>query len=161
MMALSFLYVYYGKTQGNIDKIDTLTISDTIYKDTVLTIIKEKPIPKEVYLTKIDTFYTNNGKDTLLKTENKVYNDTIACAKDTVVVTNFIKGINATLDSTKVLLKKQDKIITNTVTIEKYIEKKKTFFSRFHVGIQTGYGYGFNSRQFEPYVGAGLSIDIN
>ncbi len=160
MMAISFFAVYFGRTLPNIDKIDTVIQRDTIrYVDT-LTIFKEKPILKIVKETKIDTFYTKYGKDTILKTENKQYQDTFTCQKDSIIIQNFISGINSKLDSTKVNWKRQETIITNTVEITKYINKKKTFFDRFHIGIQGGLGYGLINNKPDIYLGIGGSVDL-
>ena len=141
-------------------KPDTCIVTDTLrYVDT-LTFFKEKPIEKKIYLTKIDTFYTKEGKDTVLKTENKHYIDTLCVQKDTAIIQNYISGINANLDSTRIQLRKTKEVITNTIEITKYIEKKKTFWNRFHLGVQAGYGYGFEYKGLEPYVGLGGSFDL-
>ena len=47
--------------------------------------------------------------------------------------------------------------ITNTITKTITIQKKR---SRFSVGLQAGYGYGFQYRGFEPYVGVGVSYSL-
>lgn len=141
-------------------RIDTVLVSDTVRRIDTLTIFKEKPIPKEVYLTKIDTFYTKDGKDTLLKSESKIYQDTLCQKQDTIILKSYISGINSKIDSLKADWRKSETIITNTVEITKYIEKKKTFLDKFHIGLQTGYGYGFKSKEFTPYVGFGCSIDL-
>lgn len=41
-------------------------------------------------------------------------------------------------------------VITKTI-IKRQKQKK------LHFGVQAGYGYGFKSKQFEPYVGIGVS----
>lgn len=151
--------IWYAQTLPKVGETDTIFHTDTLrYVDT-LTIFKEKPIPKEVLVTKIDTFYTKEGNDTTLITENKVYQDTLCQKNDTAIVTNYITGINATLDSTKVQLRITKETITNTVEITKYLEKKKTFFDHFKVGVGVGYGYGFKNKDIEPF--AGISINYN
>ena len=50
-----------------------------------------------------------------------------------------------------------NKKVTNTIT--KTITKRK-YSPRINVGIQGGYGYVFTSRQFEPYIGVGITFDI-
>lgn len=152
--------LWYSRTLPNVVGSDTIFVSDTIRQVDTLTIFKEKPIPKEVIKLKVDTFYTKEGNDTTFITENKVYQDTLCQKNDTAIVTNYITGINATLDSTKVQLSITKETITNTVEITKYIEKKKTFWNRFHLGVQAGYGYGFKSKELTPYVGLGGSFDL-
>lgn len=156
MMAIAFFTVYFEKTPPNINKVDTIFNTDTIYEDTVLTIFKEKPVLKIVKETKIDTFYTKDGKDTLLKTENKQYQDTFTCAKDSIIIQNFISGINSKLDSTKVNWKRQETIVTNTVEITKYIKDKKLL----HIGPTVSAGYDPINKQFGMMVGIGVNLDI-
>lgn len=148
--------IYHYRTPPNINKVDTIFNTDTIYEDTVLTIFKEKPILKIVKETKIDTFYTKDGKDTLLKTENKQYQDTFTCAKDSIIIQNFISGINSKLDSTKVNWKRQETIVTNTVEITKYIKDKKLL----HIGPTISAGYDPINKQFGMMVGIGVNLDI-
>lgn len=159
-MNIVFFTVYFSKTPENIGKTDTITISDTILKDTVLTIFKDKLVPKNVYITKRDTFYTKDGNDTIFKTEQKHYIDTLCNKNDSIILQSFITGQNVKKDSIKVNWKKQETIVTNTVTITKYIEKKRTFWNRFNVGVQVGYGYGFKSKELEPYAGVGISFSF-
>ena len=152
--------LWYAQTLPKIGETDTIFVSDTIRQVDTLTVFKEKPIPKEVIKVKVDTFYTKDGNDTTFITENKVYQDSLCVQNDTAIVTNYISGINAKLDSTKVQLRITKETITNTVEITKYIEKKKTFWNRFHLGVQAGYGYGFEYKGLEPYVGLGGSFDL-
>lgn len=142
------------------EKIDTITFSDTIWKDTTLTVIKEKLIPKEVYLTRVDTFFKKDGTDTIIKTERKIYQDTLCSQRDSVILKSYISGQNVMIDSIRADWKKSETIITNTVEITKYIERKKTFWNRFHIGLQAGYGYTFKSKELQPYVGIGGSFDL-
>ena len=148
--------IYHFRTPPNINKVDTIFHTDTIYEDTVLTLINQKPILKIVKETKIDTFYTKDGKDTLLKTENKQYQDTFTCAKDSIIIQNFISGINSKLDSTKVNWKRQETIVTNTVEITKYIKDKKLL----HIGPTVSVGYDPINKQFGMMVGIGVNLDI-
>ncbi len=144
----------------NINKVDTVLISDTIRHVDTLTIFKQNPTPKTIILTKIDTFYTKEGSDTILKTENKVYHDSLCVQNDTAIVTNYISGINANLDSTKVQLRVTKETITNTVEITKYIERKKKFWDRFHIQPQVTGGYDVINKQWGVTAGIGVGIDI-
>lgn len=158
-----FLYNNYNNIKEyilHVNRVDTVYHSDTIYKDTTLYIIKEKPVPKYIEIVKTDTFYKEDGTDTILKTENKQYQDTFTCAKDSIIIQNFISGINSNLDSTKVDWKRQETIITNTVTIEKYIAKKKKFIDHFKIGVGVGYGLGLKNKDFEPFVGFSLNYNF-
>jgi len=63
----------------------------------------------------------------------------------------WVSGFEPSLDSIKVYQKTE--YITETVTRSKPP-------NRFTVGIQGGYGYGFKSKTWEPYVGVGIGIRI-
>ena len=167
LLAIGFLMcfvlgciIWYGTTPPNIVGSDTVwsTKTDTIWKDTTITKIKQ--VPKEVIKIRVDTFYTKDGNDTILTTENKIYKDTLCQQNDTAIVTSYIKGINASLDSTKVQLKTSKEIITNTIEITKYIEKKKTIWDRFSIGLSVGYGYGFKNKDIEPFVGGAVTYSF-
>ena len=57
-------------------------------------------------------------------------------------------------------LKTHTDVITNTVTVTKYVKDKKIFWDRFHIGLQAGYGYTFKTKDLQPYVGIGASFDL-
>lgn len=134
------------------EKIDTVWKTDSFYK--------YKLVPKYEYLIKRDTVYDKEGKEIELLTENKTYQDTIICEKDTAEVRIITSGIKSSVDSVFLKLRKSEITKTNTIEITKYIEKKKTFIDRFHIGVQAGYGYTFESKNFQPYIGLGGSINL-
>lgn len=141
----------------NTDTVFT-TKTDTLWKDTTIT--EKEFVPKIIVKTKIDTLFKENGETVQLITESKRFDKTILSDKDTADVQVYTSGINTSLDSLKMRLKAHKEVITNTVEITKYVEKKKTFFDRFHIGVQAGYGYGLNYKGLEPYVGIGASFDL-
>lgn len=145
---------------NNVQKTDTIitTKTDTLWKDTTIT--ETQFVPKYITKTKIDTLFKENGDTVQLVTESKRFDKTIVSDKDTADVQVYTSGINTSLDSLKMRLKTHKEVITNTVEITKHIEKKKTFFDRFHIGVQAGYGYGFKYKGLEPYVGIGASFDL-
>jgi hypothetical protein len=63
----------------------------------------------------------------------------------------WVSGYQPSLDSIKVYQK--ENYITERVVVSKPP-------NRFTLGLQGGYGYGFRSKQWEPYVGIGLGIRI-
>ena len=132
----------------------TNTKTDTLWKDTTIT--KTDTKVKYIQVVKTDTVYDKQGNEIELITDNKTYVDTICVQNDTAIVTNFISGVNAKLDSTKVRLKIAREITTNTIEVTKYIKQNK----RVDWGIQGGIGYGFTSRQIEPYIGLGVQINL-
>ena len=160
---LGFFYLDrsgYFDPMKEVIKTDTVftTKTDTLWKDT--TIVEKEIVPKIIVKTKIDTLFKENGETVQLITESKRFDKTILSDKDTADVQVYTSGINTSLDSLKMRFKTHNKVITNTVEITKYVDKKKTFFDRLHIGVQAGYGYGFNYKGLEPYVGIGASFDL-
>ena len=132
----------------------TNTMTDTLWKDTTIT--KTDTKVKYIQVVKTDTVYDKQGNELELITDNKTYIDTILCGMDTIDYQIHISGIKSRLDSVSLRLKKSEIIKTNTIEVTKYIKQNK----RFNVGVQTGVGYGFTSKQIEPYIGFGLQINI-
>ena len=141
----------------NTDTVFT-TKTDTLWKDT--TIVEKEIVPKYIVKKNVDTVYTKEGDALNLITESKRFDKRLISNKDTAYVQVYTSGIETSLDSLKMRLKTHTDVITNTVEVTKYIQKKKTFWNRFHIGVQAGYGYGFNYNGLEPYVGIGASFDL-
>lgn len=120
----------------------------------------EKPIPKYIEIIKRDTVYDKEKNPIELITENKTYNDTIACAGDTAEVTSYISGVNPSLDSLKVKLSRREITKTNTITVTKYITPKKKFTDHFKVGVGVGYGYGMINKNFDVYTGISINYEL-
>ena len=64
--------------------------------------------------------------------------------------TAYVSGYEAKMDSISV----RTKIITNTNTVV------KTKYRRINIGITGGYGYGINSKTFEPFIGVGVTYNL-
>ena len=160
---LGFFYLDrsgYFDPMKEVIKTDTVltTKTDTLWKDT--TIVEKKIVPKYIVKKTIDTVYTKEGDALNLITEAKRFDKRLISNKDTADLQIYTSGIKTSLDSLKMRLKTHTDVITNTVEVKKYIQKKKTFWNRFHIGVQAGYGYGFNYKGLEPYVGIGASFDL-
>ena len=155
-IALLILGYHCGKTKTNIKQIDTVTVSDTIWKDT--TIVEKEFVPKEVIKKKVDTLYLQNGDTLNLITESKRYDRSLVSNKDTADVEIYTTGINTSLDSLKWRLKTHT--VTNTVEITKYIQKNKTIKDRIHLEPQVGIGYGLINKRVDVYAGIGFGIDL-
>ena len=90
---------------------------------------------------------TTEMEDSLeLEITQKVYSDS--------TYTAYVSGYRPNLDSIFV----RQKVITNTIHETRTIETKK--FRRWNVGLIGGYGYGFQSKTFEPFIGVGLTISL-
>lgn len=160
---LGFFYLDrsgYFDPMKEVIKTDTVftTKTDTLWKDT--TIVEKEIVPKYIIKKNVDTVYTKKGDTLNLITEAKRFDKRLISNKDTADIQIYTSGINTSLDSLKMRLKTHTDVITNTVEVKKYIQKKKTFWNRFHIGVQAGYGYGFNYKGLEPYVGIGASFDL-
>ena len=160
---LGFFYLDrsgYFDPMKEVIKTDTVftTKTDTLWKDT--TIVEKEIVPKYIIKKNVDTVYTKEGDTLNLITEAKRFDKRLISNKDTADIQIYTSGIETSLDSLKMRLKTHTDVITNTVEVTKYIQKKKTFWNRFHIGVQAGYGYGFNYKGLEPYVGIGASFDL-
>lgn len=141
-------------------KTDTVfsTKTDTLWKDT--TIVEKQLVPKIIEKTKIDTVFSNAGDTIQLVTESKSYEKRLISDKDTADLKIYTTGINTSLDSLKMRLRTHTEVVTNTVEVTKYVEKKKTVWDKISIGLQGGYGYGFQYKGFEPYVGVGVAVNL-
>lgn len=159
-MVVSWVTLYCEKTSNNVEKIDTVfqTKTDTIFRDTTITI--KELVPKIIVKKKVDTLYTEKGDTVQFTTESKRYDETIINEADTADISVYTTGINTQVDSVALKLKTHTNVITNTIEITKYIEKKKTFWDRFHFGIQGGVGYGLTQKKVDAYIGLGGSFDL-
>lgn len=156
MMAMTFFALFCKKTPQNVIKTDTVTVTDTFWKDT--TIIEKEFVPKEMIKKKVDTLYLENGDTLNLVTEQKKYEKSLVSNKDTADLEIYVTGIETSLDSLKMRLKTHT--VTNTIEITKYVERKKTFKDRFHIEPQVGFGYGLTNKKADIYVGVGLGVDL-
>lgn len=140
---------HYGEMRSEAQETsDTMIVSDTVWKIVMKDTTIIKKVPKKIEIIKRDTI----TKDTVLETQHKTYEDTICKDKDSVIVKSCISGINAQLDSMQVSWKKREKIITNTITIEKQVKQRITY------GLQGG--YGITPKGFQPYIGVGVQINL-
>ena len=130
-------------------------------KETMTEVIKRDTIINWNYST--DTVFADKIKykhkivyDTIVK-DNTVY------VKDSAVVhrdstENYTIDISAVkLDWYKLDITHKD-TVTYIQTVNNTIYKPKK--NKIAIGVQGGYGYGFKSRQLEPYIGLGININL-
>lgn len=121
---------------------DTVTV---IRHDTIKV---DSPVPVYKYIKYNDTVtICHELRDTVkelvfLPREYMVYKDSTYRA--------VVSGVDPRLDSIEIYRP----TITNTIT--KYVEVKKK--PRWSIGLQAGYGY--NGKDFKPYIGAGVQYNI-
>lgn len=69
----------------------------------------------------------------------------------------WVSGYEPRLDSINVYRK----TIKETVTIQMPAEKKRrTFWQRFNIGVQAGYGLGLDDKKAHPYLGGGVGFSF-
>lgn len=150
----------YFDNGGQCIQTDTIKVTerDTVWLDTV--IIKEKPVEKKIVEVRRDTVYLKNGDTLTLVTEHKTYQERLVSGKDTADIQVYTTGINTSLDSLKMRLKTHTEIVTNTVEITKYIEKKRKFLDRFVIVPNISVGYGIIGKKPDIYVGIGVGFEL-
>lgn len=148
---------------------DTITVEryDTIYVTHTDTMPKElKPEKVVGYVNPIhfpscvkDSLITSHVDSNELKKTDSVNMMPVVQKTfgDDSTYTAYVSGIKyqnwPKLDSIRV----RNRVIVHDV-VRTITEKQKR--SRLGIGIQAGYGYGLNSRMFEPYLGFGVSYTI-
>jgi len=126
---------------------DTIVVTDTIPQYFPQPVEVERLRTEYKYLTKVET-----NTDTLLMRDSVLVEVPIESKHyHANEYDAWVSGYEPSLDSIKVYQKTE--YITERVTLSKPP-------NRFTVGIQGGYGYGFKSKQWEPYVGVGIGIRI-
>lgn len=141
---------------GEVVRVDTITVSDTLYLHDTLTV--DNPVPYLVEKVKTDTVFTPAGDTIQLVTETKKYEENIIQDQDTAVVKAQITGINAEIDTISVMFNRRE--VINTIEITKYIEKKRKFLQRFHFSPNVSAGYGVFNRNLDVYVGFGVAYEL-
>lgn len=121
--------------------------ADTVYKRDTITITKPVPVAARPSKEKVAIPDTLIIQDTLLQVYELPREELIYKGEDYRAV---VSGVQPRLDSIAVFPKT---IEINKIVRE--IERKKT---RWGIGIQAGYGY--NGREFSPYIGVGVQYSI-
>lgn len=134
----------------------TQTIKETkteiIKRDTIVNTIRD-----------FDTVYVTNTKYKDIYHYDTIHHNDIVYVKDTVHNYAFKEkdynlDINAVrLDNYKLDIHTKD-TIKYTETVYQTIYKQRK--NKIAIGVQGGYGYGFNSKQLEPYIGLGININL-
>lgn len=129
----------------------TVIVTDTLYQTVTDTVTVERLLPVKEEVIK----FIEVKKDTILPVFNKYYQDTlILCQNDSIIQEIYTSGLEHSIDSVKVELKKQETIVTNTITIDRIIKEKP---KKLAVSLNVGYGYGVFNKRPDIYAGIGLS----
>lgn len=163
LLAVSLFFNYKAYVESQKPTPDTITVEKISY-DTI-TITNPAPINEQVVgqvavpVVLFPDYQTPLPKDTVA-TDSVRHHDQ---PPDTVYLpraqreysdssyTAWVSGYDPRLDSIRV----RERIITNTVTITKSKEA-----SRWNVGLIGGYGYGFQSKSMEPFIGIGVTFNL-
>lgn len=174
LLGLMFLSGYFGWRAGVCQLGKTSLHTDTTYVTVVDTDTFYRPIPRDSVVVRYakrvlkvadaeadasgtvatDTLCGETANNLLhgdsvdveVPITQKVYSDSSYTA--------YVSGYEVSLDSIFI----RQKEVTMTIVKTETIEKKK--YRRFNLGLIGGYGYGFQSRTFEPFIGIGGSIGI-
>lgn len=128
------------------------TMTEVIKRDTIINIKKD-----------FDTVFVSNTKYKDIYHYDTILNNNIVYVKDTIHNYAFKEkdydlDINAVrLDNYKLDIHTKD-TIKYTETVYQTIYKPKK--NKIAIGVQGGYGYGFKSKQLEPYIGLGININL-
>lgn len=131
---------------------DTVRTHDTVVRRD--TFEKTHWIPYAQEVIRLETLY----KDTVLPVEIRLYKDTVAKELDTLYADMTVSGIRPNLDSVSYRWVRNQ--VTNTVTVTKYIEKKKTWRERISIGPSATAGYDPFNKRWGVTIGVGVGIDL-
>ena len=132
--------------------------TEVVKKDTVLTFEKDFDT---VYITQtkyndIHHYDTIHIKDKITNVEKVYIQDTIK--NYSFKENDYDLSINAVkLDNYKLDIHKKD-TIRYVETVYQTINKPKK--NLLTIGINAGYGYGFKSKQLEPFIGLGINFNL-
>lgn len=139
---------------------DTVRITDTVRQYLPQPVGVEKVRTEYKWLTRVVTENVGQEKISVDSVKNSA-----SFPRDSVLVEvpiesrhysapeydAYVSGYMPSLDSINVY--QRTEYITERVTVSKPP-------NRITIGVQGGYGYGFKSKQLEPYVGIGIGIRI-
>lgn len=113
-------------------------------KETVIRYIK---VPIKADSAYLDSIGENKQDSICLEVTQKMYTDDST-------YTAWVSGYEPQLDS---IFVRQKEILHSIVETRTVATKK---FRRWNLGLIGGYGYGFQSKQVEPFVGLGITISL-
>ena len=153
-----------------VTEVHTDTIPDTIPKIAEEKQVGTIKVPVNDILSIHRAAYSTKNVDIKQKeVENSAYDTMQPTAIDTIELPKvqrvysddstykaWVSGYEPKLDSINVYRK----TIKETVTISAPTKKKRTFWQRFNIGIQAGYGLGLDDKKAHPYLGGGVGFSF-
>jgi hypothetical protein len=158
-LGLAILTLFVFSIVGNV--LQYCNPPEPIVRETIVTLTKVDTLVKErpIYLTKLssklDTIYIDNTPqvtataDTLLKEDSSK-----------IKITYFFPPRNrfdVDMDLKEKLIIRTDSVFK---TIEKTLPYEESFWDRFNISVQAGFGQGMIHKNFDVYYGIGLSYKI-
>lgn len=154
-LAVSLFYNYkqYKDAYDNVPSVISETI---IVRDTVVTYhqtppIIEKQVGEKSYSVAVNGAHEPVEADTSCVGDTLVTFPVVQRIYEDSTYTAYVSGVDPMLDSIRI----RSPTIENFVTTTKV--KTETKYRRFAIGLTVGYGYGFQCRQLEPFVGIGVT----
>ena len=139
------------------DEPDTVSVrTDTVYQ--TITDTLHDTVPRL-----ITEYITDSVRIPVPRSDTVTVHDSVSLAvvqrqyTDDSTYTAYVSGLQydpwPRLDSINVQRRTIVETINNTITIQRPR-------SKWAIGLQAGYGYGFRSQCFEPYVGVGVTYNF-
>ena len=154
LLTISICLNFYFLREPLVKEIKT----EVVKKDTIVTFKKDfdTVFVSQTKYNDIHHYDTIHIKDKITNVEKVYIHDTIKNysfnEKDYDLDINAVK-----LDNYKLDIHKKD-TVRYVETVYQTINKPKK--NKIAIGVQGGYGYGFKSRQLEPYIGLGININL-
>ena len=154
-----------------VTEVHTDTIPDTIPKIASERQVGVLKVPVNDILSRLKPAYSTKNVDIKQKeVNNSTYDmmqptaiDTIELPKvqrvysDDSTYKAWVSGYEPRLDSINVYRKTIKETVTITIPAEK---RRRTFWQRFNIGIQAGYGLGLDDKKAHPYLGGGVGFSF-
>lgn len=155
LLIVSLLYNY--KQYRDLQEQPVKTVEKTVIKYTEKkdsmpeakkeTVIRYIKVPIKADSAYLDSIWENKQDSICLEVTQKMYTDDST-------YTAWVSGYEPQLDS---IFVRQKEILHSIIETRTVATKK---FRRWNLGLIGGYGYGFQSKQVEPFVGLGITISL-
>ena len=137
-----------------ITKVVTTEVTDTAPTITHEKVIGYAPlsyiIPSHTDTASQASPYSFEDQEPQLPIVQREYSDSLYTAWVSGIL---LDSISPRLDSIRI----KEHTVFQTITIERDLLRKK---KRWHIGVTASYGYGFNSKKPEPFIGVGVTYSL-
>ena len=137
-----------------VTKVVTTEVADTAPTITHEKVIGYAPlsyiIPTPTDTASQASLYPIGEQEPQLPIVQREYSDSLYTAWVSGIL---LDSISPRLDSIRI----KERTVFQTVTIERDILRRQ---KRWHIGVTASYGYGFNSKRTEPFIGVGVTYSL-